>query len=184
MKLRVALVLAALAVPGIAAAPAVAQTAPAKEPEILNNPLPEGFQVLGITPAPKPRKDPNVQEGKAMRIKATGSGDPWSIGINIPIQAPVKAGDKLVMLYWARVETPEEGKTTARISAAQIQLAAEPYTALFGAPAEVGPEWKLYEVRGKADKDYAARILGVSLHLNTGKHVIDIGPVAVLNYGQ
>lgn len=183
MNIRTLLALAALAIPALATAPATAQTA-AKEPEILNNPMPDGFQVLGFKTPPKARKDPTVQYEKSMRIKAAGGGNPWDIGINIPIQAAVKAGDQIVMLYWARLETPEEGKTTARIASAQVQLAAAPYTALFSAPAEVGPEWKLYEVRGKADKDYAPKILAASLHLNTGKHVIDIGPVAVLNYGQ
>ena len=156
-----------------------------KEPEILNNPMPEGFQVLGFKTPPKARKDPTVQYEKSMRIKVPGGGgDPWAVGINIPIRAAVKKGDNISIMYWARLETPEPGKTTARIASAQVQLAAAPYTQLFSAPADVGPEWKLFQAKGKAEKDYAANILATSLHLNTGKHVIDIGPIAVLNYGQ
>ena len=184
MKKLMLLALPLMAVPlsAVTASPAAAQ---AKEPEILNNPQPKGFQILGGgRNPPKPHKDPTVQEGSAITLKATGSGNVWDVGLNIPIQAPVKAGDNITIFYWAKVSKLEEGKTTARISSAQLQLAQAPYTAIFSAPAEVGPEWKLFQVKGKADKDYAARVLNASLHLNTGKHEIDIGPVAVLNYGQ
>lgn len=174
-----------LALP-LLAAPMIAITAaPAAAQEILNNPEPKGFQILGGgRNPPKPHKDATVEQGSALTLKTSGAGNPWDVGLNIPVQAPVKAGDNIRIFYWAKAKTLEEGKTTARISSAQLQLAQAPYTAIFSAPAEVGTEWKLFEVKGKADKDYAARVLNVSLHLNTGKHEIDIGPVAALNYGQ
>jgi hypothetical protein len=184
MRKYMLLALPLMALPMLAATvtPAAAQ---AKEPEILNNPQPKGFQVLGGgRNPPKPHKDETVQEGSAITLKASGTGNAWDVGINIPIQAPVKAGDNVTIFYWAKAHTLEPGKTTARISSVQLQLAQAPYTALFSAPAEVGTEWKLFQVKGKIDKDYAAKVLNASLHLNTGKHEIDIGPVAVLNYGQ
>ena len=48
----------------------------------------------------------------------------------------------------------------------------------------IGPEWKLHEVRGKADKDHGAGALNATLHLATGKQVVEIGPVIVLNLGR
>jgi hypothetical protein len=54
---------------------------------------------------------------------------------------------------------------------------------LFTGQATIGPEWKLYEVRGKSDRDYAAGALNATLHLATGKQTIEIGPVIVLDLG-
>jgi hypothetical protein len=39
-------------------------------------------------------------------------------------------------------------------------------------------------VKGKADKDYPAGALNVSLHLATAKQTVDLGPVFVLDMGQ
>ena len=64
-----------------------------------------------------------------------------------------------------------------------VQLASAPYTALFNGPVTIGPEWKLHEVKGKADKDYAGGTLNASLHLATAKQVVDLGPIFVLNMG-
>jgi len=186
MTKRLALAAMALAIPaGLAIAPLSAQTA-AAEPEVLNNANPESFQVYGLPGGAKPAsiKDAKVQFGKAIRIDTPGSGNPWSIGVNSPLQAGVKKGDKIVIAFYARVEKLAEGATSATIANAQIQLAAAPYTKLFGNPVTVGPEWKLYTAAGHADRDYAKGQLAAALHVNTAKQTLDIGAMAVLNYGQ
>ena len=63
-------------------------------------------------------------------------------------------GDKVVLLYWAKLDKTDDGSN--RIASAQVQLAAAPYTQVFGEGAELTPEWKLYQVAGTADKDYPA----------------------------
>jgi hypothetical protein len=62
-------------------------------------------------------------------------------------------------------------------------MAHEPYTALFTGPATIGPEWKMVEIKGKADRAYAGGQLNVSVHLATAKQVVDLGPVFVLDMG-
>ncbi|MCW3834635.1 hypothetical protein ACFQ1E_03790 [Sphingomonas canadensis] len=188
MKLRMGFALGMLALAAAlpAVAPAAAQDAEAEAANrIINNSRPDSFQVFGLKQAPRAHKDPSVQEGRALRLALPGGGgDPWRIGINVPILAPVKAGDRIVIYFWARAEKLEDGKATARIAAAQLQLARDPYTPVFAGSAEATGEWKLFQVQGRADRDYAKGDLCVGFHLNTGAHTIDIGPVAAMNMGQ
>jgi hypothetical protein len=62
---------------------------------------------------------------------------------------------------------------------------AAPYTALFSKQnLDIDGTWKFFHVTGKADRDYAKGELAAALHVNTAKQTIDIGAVAVMNYGQ
>lgn len=185
MNLRIAIALGA-AMPALFAVPGIAQEAAksaddALAEKVITNTNPASFQAYGLTPPPKLVSDKAVQGGKALRVPLTGTGDPWSVGVNVPLIKPVKAGDKLVVAFYARLNKSDA--PTAKINA-QVQLSSAPYTALFGKPFDVTPEWKLLQFSGKVDKDYAVGTIGAALHLNTGKQVIDVGPVAVLDMGQ
>lgn len=168
---------------------ALPAVAPAQSDDILNKvinlPPPTAWRIDGLRSKPPVRKDPAVQGEKALRVEVPGKGaHPWDVSAANPIQKPVKAGDNLILAFWARLEKGENGATTATLPSNQIQLASAPYTPLFSAPVTIGPEWKMYEVKGKADRDYAGGTLNVSLHLATGKQTVDLGPVFVLNMGQ
>ena len=184
MNLRIALALGA-AVPALLAMPGIAQDAKSSEDalaeKVITNTNPASFRPYGLTPPPKLVSDKAVQGGKALRVPVTGEGNPWSMGVNVPLIKPVKAGDKLVVAFYARLSKGDA--PTAKVNA-QLQLSAAPYTALFSKAFDVTPEWKLLQFAGKVDKDYAVGTIGAAFHLNTGKQVIDIGPVAVLDMGQ
>ena len=171
-----------------APAAAVAQSAPAAAEDditsrIINLPPPSAYRVDGAKGSV--RKDEAVQGGKTLRVIVPGKSDQaWAVSVANPIEKPVKAGDKLVLAFWARLAKAESGVAAASLPFAGVQLASEPYTPLFSGAVEVGPEWKLHEVKGKADKDHAGGTLNAALHLATGKHTVDLGPVFVLNMGQ
>jgi len=189
MTKRLALAAIALSIPaGLAFAPLAAQTAQtaAAEPDVLNNANPDSFQVYGLPGGGKPAsiKDPKVQFGKAIRVETPGGGNAWSVGVNSSLMKGGKKGDKILIAFYARVEKPAEGTSTATIAAAQLQLAAAPYTVVFGNPVTIGAEWKLYTAAGHLDRDYAKGELAAALHINTAKQTLDIGAMAVLNYGQ
>jgi hypothetical protein len=171
----------------LAAAPASAQDQAGADDilsRIINVPAPSAYRVDGLREKPKVRKDETVQGGKAIRIFVPGkSPQAWSVSASNPIEKPVRAGDLLVLAFWARLEKGEDGAATASLPNNVVQLAKEPYTALFAGPVTLTPEWKLHEVKGKADKDYAAGELNVALHLATAKQTIDLGPIFVLNMG-
>jgi hypothetical protein len=153
--------------------------------KIINRPPVAAWRIDGLSGKPAVRNDPAVQYGKALRVDVPGKGEhPWSVAASNPIDKPVKAGDNLVLAFWARLEKGENGASSATLPNNSVQMAAAPYTALFSQPVTIGPEWKMYEVKGKADKAYAGGTLTVSLHLATAKQVIDLGPVFVLDMGQ
>ena|SRR4051812_28257143 len=128
--------------------------------------------------------DKRVQGGKAIRINVPRKGtNPWSVSIGGPVKKAVKAGDKLELAYWVRLEKGETGTTTT-LPYGGIQLSSAPYTTVVTDTAEIGPEWKLVEVKGKADKDYPAGSLNITIHLATARQTIDFGPVVALDLGQ
>jgi hypothetical protein len=152
------------------------------EDKIINVPAPAAFTVYGLGSTPKARKDDSVQGGQALRIAVPGKSDqPYSIGVVSPITKPVKKGDQLVLAFWGRKVKGDA--PTAKVANLQVSLAKEPYSTVFRGEADVGPEWKMFDVKGTADRDYAAGEIVATLHLATGNHTIDIGPVFLLNMG-
>jgi len=172
------LILAGIATPSFAAEPADDLLS-----KIINVPAPSAIRVDGSVG--KLRDDPGVQGGKALRIDVPGKSDTsWTTAIATPVKKPVKAGDALVLAFWARLVKGDNGATTATLPYNAVQLAADPYTPLFTQGVTIGSDWKIYEVKGKADKDYAAGTINIAIHLATGKQTIDLGPIFLLNMGQ
>ncbi|RYE02209.1 MAG: hypothetical protein EOP61_09175 [Sphingomonadales bacterium] len=171
MIARLAIAAAAtLAVAGLA----TARTAP--DPVMLNNPNPASFQVYGVQPAPRTVPDDGVEGGRALPVTVSGKGEVWAVGVNVPIIKAIKAGDKITVYFWAKLQ----GAGTASIAAAQLQLASAPYTKIFGEGVTITPQWKLYQVSGVADAAYPKGTLNAAFHLNTGSHTVMLGAVAVL----
>ena len=185
MTIRTALTYAALAIPLGFAVPATAraQSDDAAAQAMINNPDPSSYMVWGVTPTPKSKKDETVQGGRSIHVPTTGTGNAWDISVNVPINKPIKSGDKLVLMYYAKLEKPAAGETTGRITG-QIQLSAAPYSVVMGSTVDVPQEWKLFTVEGRADKDYAKGTLNATFHLNQGKHTIAMGLVAAFDYGK
>jgi len=170
--------LVALGAALLAAVPAAAQSDISKQ--IINVPSPAAFSIYGLPEKPKVRKDAGVQGGQALRVVVPGKGaTPYAIGLSAPVTKAVKKGDKLVLAFWARFDQAEGAHVT--IANAAVQLAAAPYSAAFGKPVDIGPDWKMYSVEGVADRDYAAGELAIAMHLATGKQVIDLGPIFLLD---
>lgn len=148
--------------------------------KIINKP---GSAAVHGAPA-KSRKDEGVQGGKALRVDSPGKPNAWDISLSTDIDKPVKAGDTLVLAFWARLEKGPDGATTVSLPYNGIQLAAAPYTPVVKDAVTVGPAWELHQITGKADKDYAPGTINATLHLAGAKQVVDIGPVFVLDMGQ
>jgi hypothetical protein len=165
------------ALAGLLLAPAAAQDAL----NIINDP--GAPQVNGASG--RLRDDANVQGGKALRVVVRARGaNPWDVAVESPITQPVKAGDQLLLAFWARLEKGEAGATTTTLPYNAVQLAAAPYTTVLTGPAEITSEWKLHEVRGKADADHAAATLKATIHLAGAAQTVDLGPIFVVNLGQ
>lgn len=169
--------LAAIAPPAMAA-PKEDQMAE----RLRNDPRVEALRPYGQRIPPRVRKDDDVQFGKAMRFQLSGSPDFGHIGVVSPLLKPVKKGDTIVIAFWARADKTEGG-VPGKIG--RVQLETTPNVrAIFEQSFDIGEEWKLYQVSGVADADYAPMELNAALHLDVQKQVLDIGPVYVFDYGQ
>ncbi|MEG3125397.1 hypothetical protein [Sphingomonas sp. GB1N7] len=184
MKLFVLLGAAALA------APVIAQTAEApKSPEaafaerLVNDPRAEALRPYGQPIPPEVRSDKSVQFGKALRIPISSpTAEFGRVGVVTPTLKPVKAGDRVVVAFWARAQRTE---ANAPGKICRVQLEATPVVrTIFEQPFDITPEWKMYKLMGKADRAYPAGGLNAAFHLACAKQIIDIGPVFVLDYGQ
>jgi len=162
----------------LVAVPATAQRAD----RIINDPRVPALVPYGLNLLPQVRDDKAVQFGKALRLPLKGHSDFWRIGVITPTLKPVKKGDQIVIAFWARATGTEAGKP-GKIG--RVQLEATPVVrAIFEQSFEVGPEWKMYQLKGVADQDYAPGRLNAALHVDATKQILDVGPVFVLNYGQ
>ena len=129
--------------------------------------------------------DAAVQGGKALRVAVAKKGqNNWDSVVESSINKPVKTGDKLVLMFEARLEKIDGGATSATIPYAAIQLKAAPYTSVISGQAPIGAEWKPHRIEGRADRDYAADALKATIQLGNAKQTVDFGPVVVLNMGQ
>ena len=147
---------------------------------IINDP--SAPQVNGTRP--RLLDDPAVQGGKALRVPVRRKGkNTWDVSVQTTLIQPVKAGDQLLFAFWARLEEGEGGATTATLPTNAVQQSTEPWDWVFGNPVEIGPEWKLHEIRGKAGKDYAAGTLNATIHLANAQQTVDFGPIFVINLG-
>jgi hypothetical protein len=129
--------------------------------------------------------DTGAQGGKALRVVVPKKGQNlWDYSVESSITKPVKAGDRLVLMFDARLEQGDGGGATAEIPYSAIQMTAAPYTGVLSGQATVGREWKAFKFEGKADKDYAAGGLKATIQLGNAKQIVDLGPLVVLNMGQ
>jgi hypothetical protein len=164
-----------------AAVPTAAAQAGSTADRIVNDPRVSSLTPYGLNLPPQVRADKEVQFGKAMRVTLTGHADFWRIGVITPTLKPVKKGDRIVIAFWARAEKTQNG---APGKIGRVQLEATPVVrTIFEQPFEVGPEWKMYQLKGVADRDYGPGQLNAAMHLDSAKQVLDIGPVFVLDYG-
>lgn len=170
----------------IAAACLVAPLHVAAVPADLGNKLingPETIKAWGVEP--QTVRDKNVKGGLAMRITTTGKeAHLWDVGVYTPTNRPVRAGDRLIIAFWARLQSGPDGAATAVLPDNAIQLTSSPNVALFAGPATLTSSWQVFQISGTADKDYPAGSLSASISLATGKQVVDIGPVYILDMGQ
>ena len=129
--------------------------------------------------------DPKVMGGKALRIQVPAKGkNAWDISVASAIKKPLKAGDRLLLVFPARLEKGENGATATTLPWNAVSLTSPPWSGVIGGPADIGPDWKTIEINGKADKDYAAGAMAVGIQLATARQTIELGPIVVLDLGQ
>ena len=161
---------------------AAAQDSASIAERLLNDPRVEALQPYGQPIPPVVRGDKGVQFGKALRVRLRGDKEFWRVGVVSPLLKPVKKGDQIVIAFWARASGTENGGP-GRIG--RVQLEATPVIrTIFEQAFDIGPEWKMYQLKGVADRDYEPGALNAAMHLDAAKQVLDLGPLFVFNYGK
>ena len=182
MILLLAPVALCMAIPVAPFSQAAAQASPSMADRLANDPRVDSLNVYGLRLAPDIRIDKSVQFGKSVRIPLDGHPDFWRIGITTPLVKPVRKGDRIVIAFWARAERTQNG---APGKIGRVQLEATPVIrTIFEQAFDIGPDWKMYQLKGVSDRDYKPGELNAAMHLDSAKQILDVGPLFVFNYGQ
>lgn len=174
--------------PGLAQAQTAAPApAPAASDNILDKAINKpgaNWTVYGTNQKTKLMNEPGVPGNQFFRATITAKGaNAWDIGANSPIQKPIAAGDTILVAIWLRAPELKDDETMP-LPYIGANGAAPPYDGLVSANVTVGKAWKLYYASGKATRDFAGGTVNATVHLASDKHVIDLGPVFVLDFGQ
>ena len=106
----------------------------------------------------------------------------WETAIRIPMTESVSKNDVILVSYWARALKPQKGREAGDISIA-FQRNIEPYDTVFEERVAIGKEWKLYNVAGKAKRDYAADKTNLNFNLAHAKQTLQFGQFYIMNLG-
>jgi hypothetical protein len=115
----------------------------------------------------------------AFRVKANKGRNPWDVQASSPIDGPIKEGDVVMLMYYARAEVAAEGGSSL---ATRIQMNSPPWSTVLDFSSPISGEWKSYCAFRVANMSLDKS--SVSVHLATAEQVIDLGPVFVFNFGK
>ena len=115
------------------------------------------FKIPATTPRPA-TATPITVTGQpftdAMRftIKDASSHE-WAVQLQTPTTAPVAAGDAILVTFWFRTETPQEGSVGE--TEFVFELGRAPYTKSIQYPIQAGSDWIRVQARFTAVAAYA-----------------------------
>lgn len=107
----------------------------------------------------------------------------WDTATRIPMTTDIAKGDVILMSFWARAVKPQKGKEFGDIHVS-LQRNIEPYDSVIAEDVDLGKEWKLHSVSGKAGRDYSADKTQINFNLARAKQTVEFGQFYVMNLGQ
>ncbi len=159
----------------VPALPAFAQDDISKK--LINEP--GSWNIYGTAQTNKRIKDANVQGGQAMEIKiASMGGNPWDAAAESQITGKITKGDKIVAAVWVRSKTADN--TPAKLTM-RMQVSSPPYASFGEQQVSAGPDWQMQTLEFTAVENHAPKTAALTIHLNTGKQTIYLGPAFILN---
>ncbi len=115
---------------------------------------------------------------KMAQLTVTGvSGPQWNTGYILKTTLTVNAGDVLLLVVWMRSASPD-GKVTV------VMENSTTYAPEFTLEYPLQTEWQQYMIPFKASSSFAAGNLDVAFQLNWLSQTVQIGGLAMLNYGS
>lgn len=155
--------------------PAFAQDDIAKK--LINEP--GSWNIYGAAQTNKRVKDDKVQGGQAMEIKVTGAGGhPWDAAAESQITGKITKGDQIVAAVWVRSKTADNAPANLTM---RMQVSSPPYDSFGEKQISAGADWEMQTLEFTAAEDHDPKTAALTIHLNTGKQTIYLGPAFILN---
>lgn len=109
--------------------------------------------------------------------------DNWSAQLVTSTTAEIAAGDALLAEVWVRCEKSrtESGECSTEFV---LELGEDPYTKSVTYPMTVGHEYRRFLIPFEAAENYSIGAANLSIRLGYKEQSLDVGKVAVLNYGK
>ena len=120
--------------------------------------------------------DSKVEGGKAVEALTTGTGGIWEVAALHPVDGGIAKGDHVVASVWIKSNVP--AKVVFRVEAR-----AGSRDRVYDRFIDVGTAWSQQTLDFVAADNFPAGTTQVALLLNSGKQIIDLGPVSVVNKG-
>lgn len=152
--------------------------------KLINNPYDIEWRTDGSDQKDAIVKSKGAPGGMAYRVIVKKSKrQAWDTATRIPMTTSIQKDDVILMSFWARAAKPPKGRETGNISVA-IQRTVEPYDSIFEEQVDLGTEWKLHSVTGKASRIYSQDKTQINFNLARAKQTIEFGQFYVMNLGK
>ncbi|MEP3890976.1 MAG: carbohydrate binding domain-containing protein [Hellea sp.] len=150
---------------------------------LINNPYDIKWKTEGSDKRDKVVESEGAPGGMAYQVAVKKrKPKPWDTATRIPMTTSIAKDDVILLSFWARAAKPQKGKDKGDISVA-IQRNIEPYDAIFEERVALEKEWKLYNLAGKANRDYAADKTNLNFNLARAKQTLEFGQFYIMNLG-
>ncbi|MEP3653800.1 MAG: carbohydrate binding domain-containing protein [Litorimonas sp.] len=151
---------------------------------LINNPYDIEWNTEGSDKRDSVVKSEGVPGGMAYRVVVKKKKrNHWDTATRIPMTTSVEKDDVIMMSFWARAAKPPKGRETGDITVT-IQRNIDPYDSVIEQRMDIGTEWKLYSLSGKASRDYSDDKTNINFNLAHAKQTIEFGQFYVMNLGK
>jgi hypothetical protein len=151
---------------------------------LINNPYDIQWNTQGPDKRDSIVKSEGAPGGMAYRVTMKKKKkNHWDTAIRIPMTTSIEKDDVILMSFWARAAKPPKGRDAGDITAT-IQRNIDPYDSVIEQRLDIGPDWKLYSVSGKASRDYSADKTNINFNLAHAKQTLEFGQFYVMNLGK
>ena len=165
------------------AQPAASATVRHISGQLINAPQTATWNVFGTDQRTELLPHDGPKQYPTWRVKVGNKGaNAWDVGAVSALTGPVSAGDAVMAVVYLRAPELKDGEKTS-VSYFGVNESGAPYDMIARGTAEVTNQWTRFYAVGKSAKSYAAAGLNVGIHLASDKHVIDLGPVQVYDFG-